>query len=994
MVEKYILEQSEIINGLTPSSLVGYAGNERKLMDDNDQNGQVVDIDTLRRRRSRREEENISYSDLSEFFRIGGVDDLSDLVPIDFQEKADKIRIKALSRDKVQISDIEPLLAKVEEKLSDEERAGRRKNVEKLQKAKTAFAGLLRRLTSRGGSAAEVDETSTPSEPVDELTQRRRARQQKDQNQSQGTIPLAEHNESDIVEGQLKAQEKMQSFDSAEELFYYLSTGVDVYKWGAKDGTKGSNGKGLNDENIEGTFPLVTVNSWEIARDGSKRPRRKKGNSKEVDVTVNEENVMRFVRERINFYASESPYTAQVSFPDKLSFQVGARQVNLYVETVIKQGKLFGKKRVNGKEDDRLFRLGNAIAKELFAATLIRTYGVDIRQNGGGDPAQYVELLAKHYAENRLTDPFYDEDTSLMQFLATLPQNYTTAVDKDPETGIVRRKSDNKMGYAFLLMVETIMSLGDRQSLEALYPEGCRLLNFSELEKEVINVVRKDSRHQDPQKVLANLEKTDGQWKNAKKNPDRYMIDLVNLYNTPQKNNIIFTAVRNIINEMVAKRYDLTVDVVENGQKKNIVDSDNLSFAFLMAENFAYTTGIVAMLDVESRNFSGSKMFRTLRNRLRELRGRMRYSGAITTLNVFNETATPFFWASSTDGGTSIAEEFFHLREAADVTTRKLKKSKDNKNLTEEDKRKMEEKAQRDYKKQTENLSFGRNEQTQYIRDHLKNAAAVFDIVSSGKEIKWDDYTHFDDRDKQFTLKEKEFGEQVQNDILKKIYNMYSTWGKTDFTQKYKMQQEISYPKRDADGNIVKNEEGHVEYDTFFYYVEVPLAVAMFGREVLDVKPFWKMEEKYDRLTGKMKEVPVYNMFGEHEIDVKKVQKERKELVKSIFLNIVAGQVFNHRIKYGIDHRYGSKFYRSVITALRAIPEGEFRDPDNLQNNRPSGNAFNTEHIRWLRRKARITELHLFSLDLMRELRRPGKAKEVINEFNPIVKSTQRYLAA
>ncbi len=973
MSGEYIYHPLKEMTRLTPSRRVGYAESDKENMS-NPTNERTRGHERRNPRAAIDGGSNIDYEVLKQLLELGGINELGDLVPADFEKSVLDLRFKSVgSGEPIQQSELDNLLQVVEPRINAETRAGRVKNADKLSRAKRALQNIKSRLgqvqqgettpTTREVDTAQVEETPLTPTTTD--------------------IDRAMKDRADVEEmqseAQVKAQEKIQSFETAQDMFFALSTGVDKSKWGAENiAPEGE----LRNPDIakKGTipFPLVRIKAWERGPDGRIRPKR----PQEESIEIIEENVLRFVRERINFYAGESPRDP-VNFIDRLSFLVGGRTINLYQEMVIKQGKLFREELGEGSRKGYLFRLGNNIAKEMLVAMWTRDKGVTFWTKFGKGGPEYANLLTQLFADNRFTDLFYGDESSMLEFMATLPQNYSSDMIPDKDTGALRRRSDNKVGYSFLLMVETIMNLANRGALEELYPEGCELLDFKTVEAEVREQAK--NLHRDPDETIKALEQNDEQWKKAKNDPVNHVLDVVNLFNLPQKDELIIKAVRNIIRRMVAKRYDVYLD-----PEMQKVDNDNLEFAYLLAENFAQATGIITMLDIEARNFSGAAVHRSLRSRLRDVRGRMRWSGPATTLNALTETAVPFFWAGATTNGKSIAETFFELRDKADKATEKVRDIEKKQALNEEEKKKEELLIQQAFMKNAETLSFKRNEMIQYTRDHISNAVAIHDLMSSGKEIHWEEYTKFDDRDKQFVLKEEDFGEKVLNDILKKIYNMYSTWGSTNFAQDYQMIQEGEFAVRDADGNIVM-EHGEPKMEKRSYFVTVPLAEAMFGKEVLDIPAFWKTEKRIHPITRKLRDMPIKDIFGQHVIDAQKVNTNKVDLVKSIFLNIVAGQIFAHRVRYGHDIRYGSSFYRSVITVLRSVPDSEFRDPDNLQNNRFMGHAFSRYEIGWLRRKARITEPHLFLLDLVREMRKPGKVGEVSKEvLSPLVGAAKK----
>ncbi|HUD44496.1 MAG TPA: hypothetical protein VMR41_03070 [Patescibacteria group bacterium] len=675
--------------------------------------------------------------------------------------------------------------------------------------------------------------------------------------------------------------------------------------------------------------------------------------------TINAANVIRFVRQKLTYLSNLDPQNPGLDLTQALSFPVRGRSINL--ASYLNQYRFEDQFKGHQKLIDEVLSI-------VYTSNYIRRAGLTERLELG--TKNFTELEQKTKGLNELTRPWIDWNSQIDYYL-TMSHEFkidkrNIGTEENPKW-IENRTGDNRVGRAFLSMVDAFAALADREMIAKRFGADCDLLNIDKfenaiyqnaLDKALTSFPDQDYAKQRAREVTDQVIAEAGSgWTKAKTDPEAYMT-LLNIYTTPNPNSQLALAVRRLIRDTVGKKHHLfekdsngKVKTSANGEKQ--LDTVNLNFAMLYAENFAYTANIITMLDVTGRNFSNVEQFLSEIARLRGIQGRAANPGQLATVTTFAKTDVPLLQAIRNNNGDTLAEVFDRAREISDKMAATEEAAGDNE-LTPEQQKEIET-QQKEYIVNSRKNAFGEQALKKNIDDGVRNAQELNTMLGEGKEFNFEEFTKYDEATREYKIDLGKLYEAADG-VIKRIRNLLTT-RKVKLTQTDRKLEKMTVWVTGKDG-VKKPELRDV-------WVTQPLGLSMFGPEVYDVPIFWQKED------GKA----VMNLMGGHEIDVYKMNGEKGvddlEIVKMAALNIFAGQAIAHKMAHSEQPSFGSNYYRALIEGLRRIPAWAYIDKTEKNNNRPIGHFFSGWQMDWFKEKVGITEPQLLWMDMKRAFLNP-----------------------
>lgn len=185
--------------------------------------------------------------------------------------------------------------------------------------------------------------------------------------------------------------------------------------------------------------------------------------------------------------------------------------------------------------------------------------------------------------------------------------------------------------------------------------------------------------------------------------------------------------------------------------------------------------------------------------------------------------------------------------------------------------------------------AFRENAHREYTQVHLKPGYKWMHRIMKGEGIDLNDFNIYDAFGG-VTFNKEKFISKIQGDLIGTV---------RDMVRKYKwmnMNEDIRMPFiHPVTGKSV--------------FKDAKLAQLLFGYDVLNCEAFWK-KDKYGH---------VIKRHGLPEIDFNKVEANRHQLMKQVFMTELAADLYGHQVRNSGDPRFKHHYYLNVIESLNTI---------------------------------------------------------------------------
>jgi len=236
-----------------------------------------------------------------------------------------------------------------------------------------------------------------------------------------------------------------------------------------------------------------------------------------------------------------------------------------------------------------------------------------------------------------------------------------------------------------------------------------------------------------------------------------------------------------------------------------------------------------------------------------------------------------------------------------------------------------EEKAlQREYMHYVaNNANFHENALREYYQVHLKAGKEFAERVMKGEGLEFNDFTHFDAWG----------GVTIKRDVLTQKFQKKLLGLNRDMVKKYK------WMNFNEDARVPYYDRKTGEYG----FRDGKLGERMFGYDLLNRKEFW-MEDEHGK--------PI-KVNGVHVIDYNKVNANRIQLMKQMFMAEIAGDMYSHQLINTGDQRFPYVYYVNMLEVLKKTLPGKLLIDEFAKHGIHIDEGFFTkEDMKWLKDRA------------------------------------------
>lgn len=636
---------------------------------------------------------------------------------------------------------------------------------------------------------------------------------------------------------------------------------------------------------------------------------------------IDQANFLRWVRDRMLYFHNESP-DEQFSLFAKVRLQREVRDISIG-EMIEYEDRYF-----RDADGNQYKELVDQLRKELWQFSMFRLNDLKYKAVMGSD-TELPKAIQEMFYYNFATKTVWGGKSALAWVL-TMPDAFTsnpiTEEHRTNQTTPEQPELDTATGQALNTAFLTYYFISDIEMLRFILGEDAPLLDKEEIKK----VIRKRAAQkfgETDEGAKALIQDRDGLVAKLFDNTEEFseddLIDLINIFNSPEKHTEIVGVVNDLIALSIKKKYS----------KSNInIEEMNIEYARTFAGFMARMFGAGYRNDLAANaNDAGAKPGNLMRYRLKQVE-RGRRGGAFG--NPYNtyllkELMVDFLSGSRTESlvlsndGTyfvdSQGKKHYYTPLEVMLDMEKMLDDPDFKST------KIHELAKR--------LLFPDNTMRQYAGNHVLRVFSIFADITEATEINWSKFVTYDPFGR-VIFSRKEFETEIKENFFKKMRYAWSTYGQLDFSKLVRTQVD-----KVVNGEKVSTWEWQ------------PLARRMFGYEILDTPEFWATDEK-----GRV----LYDEDGNHLIDYFKVNADKTKLWKRVALARIAAELYSHRYLYSTDPRYNFFFYEQVIEALRSIPSEIGGDEYDLKGIKTGGQFFSDEDLEWLRKHSSTTWWELY----------------------------------
>lgn len=369
------------------------------------------------------------------------------------------------------------------------------------------------------------------------------------------------------------------------------------------------------------------------------------------------------------------------------------------------------------------------------------------------------------------------------------------------------------------------------------------------------------------------------------------MAKFINIYNSPTKHTEITSVANDLIKEVIKKRYDL--------------NDTSAQYAQLMAQFMARPMGAGWRNDLDANANDAAtkpgKMMAYRRKMFDPTRAGM--GGNPYSVYMFKSSLVDFLTAARsetlvTNPDGSIYEDeygqrhYYSLMEMMEMMHHKGKNERGN---------------NQEIMHIANRLKPTTNSEKEWATNHMSRGLGMYEQIINNQELDWHKFTEVDTTYVPSRLKfnRAAFQKEVQDGLFKQTRYLLSTYGQLDFSLNVRYHDPL------------KKE-----------WVDKPLALALFGEEILDI-PEFKNEKG--------------------EIDTLLIQQNKTLLWKQVALARILADITAHRDEYSTDKRYTMAYWMHMLEALEHIPVGLEGNENDHRATHATGHVFSHGQIQWLK---------------------------------------------
>lgn len=665
---------------------------------------------------------------------------------------------------------------------------------------------------------------------------------------------------------------------------------------------------------------------------------------------VSEHNFIEWFRDQTNrLYDIHGP-NGQLNVMDVVKMEKGGFY-HLTLRQMIEKGTLFLSEDAKTKYTQTWLQLQ---WEENMFSTL---YNNDIiyRQASGMGMEEWIKQYEQMTLMNPLTKVGFR--TNMLQRLLTGSLDYS---EGRGDIFDAKYLSDNKLGGAFVEMVLAFYNLGDFQELERVLGKNSMLFTKAGWDK-IIKYVAEDTATRPGGKVIMApeaakaLEKAfeigggrvlSGSSKAARESQKAF-IDFLNLCTTNLPGGYQEWFVSRGIKLAVAERYGL-----EDTAALGLTEAQAWFFNRFMG-GMARNDVIVGDKPTPSVHDKMSELINMNANRLKYAFGEGKPYGNIQTIGKHLAAAVAPMLGIVTmqevyvrdengnivkkkDGKPlmkrlsvlQVLEQLHNLRVKQHERVQEMKRIVDS---TTDPQRKaqleaqMKEEINRQNRRYMdivgEDVAFRENAHREYTQVHLKPGHKWMERIMHGKGIDLNEYTNFDVFGG-VTVNREKFIKNVQSDLIGTV---------RDMLKKYKwmnMNEDVRMPYYNPSTGKMEFRDGK-------------LAQMLFGYDVLNCRAFWKTKN------GR-----VVKRYGLPVIDFNKVEENRLQLMKQVFMTEIAADIYSHQLQNSGDPRFHNAYYLNFIDALDNVSGKLLVDEFAKHGIHVTENFLSKEDKKWLKARA------------------------------------------
>jgi hypothetical protein len=662
---------------------------------------------------------------------------------------------------------------------------------------------------------------------------------------------------------------------------------------------------------------------------------------------INEANIVRAIRKKMMFRIGEEPRDAHNYFErvslvkSPIDFTLG-HLINLeHMCLTSEDGKTFYR--------DLAYHIRIEAGITTFLRGLEQNY-----ENSMINGDEAVKKLVELFMADPLTRRFFDK--SAMNVLLIMPLDFE---------GL---QSDCKLGAAWNEIQLAYYNLTDFDELQRILdPSFFKKDTFMQAIFNILHVKKEQSHDPEVVQFLSPegnecFEKAFDARGNVKDKAS--FIQFINFYGRRSTDDNRMKVIREALKLSLLEKYDLVA-------YNNIVDTQSLDFIEILALCYSRISGAGARNDT---TFTSDALAQAQRSgEFRDLmRDKLNPCGNPLTIEAIHSLMVPYAEAQSTNAAMKVFDaqgrqvgvrkmsalevhkELHRIRSQQAVMLKKIRQqtTEELAGVTDPQERKrilarLKEaiiRIDEEYQKYAQKIEFDERGMSYYALEHVQRGYEVNKSMMGADEFPFDKFT-------ERTM----FGVNInraefQKGLLegfKQLRFLLSRYNQLNFNQSVRAE-------------VVIDKKGTKEYQ------DIPLALAMFGYDVLNRPKFWQLDARGKPVIDKK--------TGKHLIDCNKINtiEGKEELWKSVALYKLAMDFKSHRSIHTTDPDYDLNYYLNAIEIL--------------------GTMFDKEDIAWFRQLSGATRHRLWGRAILTSIFTPHHHKgsgigDLIAEFFRQIKS-------
>jgi hypothetical protein len=648
---------------------------------------------------------------------------------------------------------------------------------------------------------------------------------------------------------------------------------------------------------------------------------------------IRQDNLILWLRDRMVFFHNEAP-DEQLNMFAKVRLQREYRDISIG-DMIEDQARYF-----RDKEGNQYNELADFVRLNVWQFNSYRQADLEYRMVMGNEK-ELPNSITKSFYNSVFTKPAFNNMSALANVL-TMAGKYdskpVTVEELKAGTRAEPEELDTVVGGAINTAFQAYYNISDANKLRELLGDDTPLLDIKAIRqtiKERAAAVRGNGTTAEDisdEEASRFIESNSGDPNNSASKfftekesvTTSDIIAFINIYNIPTKQTEIITIVDNLIMKAIQHKYQDTNDP-ENSPLNNI----NAKFAQLQASLMARLYGAGWRNDLTANaNDAGSKPGKLREYRLKQAQGsRGGVVGNPYSVFMLKQVMVDYLTAARTEtlvkneDGSVFVDDYgkTHYYSILELMEQMEKAGKDSRKVM------MLAKELRPVK----------DSMRDYAQNHMQRAFEIYSDITGSTEIDWHKFTE-EDNWGNVRINRAAFESEFKDNFLKKIRYCYSTYAQFDFSKEVRAYVPNKDPKKPGS------------------WENQPLALALFGKEILDVEPFWKKDKD--------------GTVHEHVIDFQLVNANKEYLWKQVALGRLAADIYAHRDYFSTDKRYNMLYYRSLVEAIESVQADLIGDENDMQGVKRVGRFFDEEQMEWLKDKAYISSSVLYREQIIRDI--------------------------